>query len=62
MKIIFDNEEDKETFMNRICPSHILDDPIEICRYGSSARYGPNGEDQCPECYRSCGIEIDILA
>lgn len=60
MKITFDNRKDKKKFMDRVCPSHILTNNIELCRDGYSNRYDSDGKDQCPKCYRLCGIEIEV--
>ena len=60
MKIIFENEKEKELFMDQIRPSDIMEDPIELCKYVYSKRYAPNGEDKCLECYESCGIKVEV--
>jgi hypothetical protein len=49
MKIIFDSEEEKEDFMANLCPDDVL--PAKL----SDFCYGP-----CSECWKNCGIEMEV--
>ena len=53
MKIIFDSEEQKEDFMADVCP-----DDVSIALHAelSDRCYGPC----CSECWKNCGIELEV--
>lgn len=60
MKIIFDNEEQKERFLGVLadasckCPSicHFKELPLDDCT--------PATKDNCVKCWEQCGIEFEV--
>lgn len=52
MKIIFDNEEQKEKMIDEICPNNFLENYECPYRFYSQFR--------CSSCWGNCGIELEV--
>jgi len=53
MKIIFDDEKEKDLFVRKLCPLDVLNEADEIC-------YAYEGSpDKCEECWeKNIGMEV----
>lgn len=48
MKIIFDSEEEKENFLDYVCPKDVLPHCTYLC------------DDTCLDCWENAGVEMDV--